>query len=142
MISNAAQYALRAVTYLAAVRTHQYIPVRAIAEELVLPRTFLAKVFKDLVVAGICVAYRGPTGGVRLAKPSSSISVREVLEAIDGPGLLTECILGLPNCGEAKPCPMHESWKGVRDRLAGTLEDQTLESLAKGFSSGELRLKA
>lgn len=141
MISSAAQYALRAAAYLAVGYRTEYVPVRAIAQELDLPRTFLAKIFKALVEADICTAYRGPTGGVRLSRPAGSISVREVLEAIDGPGLFTECILGLPGCGEQKPCPMHAGWAEIRGRLAERMTDQKLSALAEGYQSGAVRLK-
>ena len=142
MISSAAKYALRAVAHLAAENHATYVPARSIAEELDLPATFLAKVFKQLVDAGILDAYRGPTGGVRISKPADQVSVRALIEAIDGPGVFTECILGLPGCGEAKPCPMHEGWAHVRAALGEEFERQTIASLAAGYKEGKLRLRA
>ena len=140
MFSNAAQYALRAGAYLGSVDSESYVPARKVAEALQIPPTFLAKVLKQLVDAGLLLAYRGPTGGVRLSRGSDKITVREVLEAIDGDGLFTQCILGLPGCGDRTPCPMHDAWAIQRRALAEQFDRQTLAELADAYAHGELRL--
>ncbi len=141
MISNAAQYAVRATAYLGARDNDSYVAARTVAADLGLPATFLAKVLKQLVDAGIVAAFRGPTGGVRLALPGKDITVRSIIEAIDGCGLFTDCVLGLPGCGEREPCPMHEKWAVARAVLVEQFDTQTVESLADGYRSGNLRLK-
>jgi Rrf2 family transcriptional regulator, iron-sulfur cluster assembly transcription factor len=141
LISNAAQYAVRAAAYLGARESDSFVPARRIAEDLGLPATFLAKVLKQLVDADIVSAFRGPTGGVRLAHPAKQITVRALIEAIDGPALFTECVLGLPGCGERRPCPMHEKWGAAREVMVEQFESQTVASLAEGYSQGSLRLK-
>jgi Rrf2 family protein len=140
VFSNAAQYALRAVAHLGASETDAYVPARKIAEDLQIPPTFLAKVLKQLVDEGILVAYRGPTGGIKLSRPASEITVRQLVEAIDGPDIFTQCILGLPGCGNRKPCPMHDGWASIRNSLAVEFEAQTVERLSEAYRTGSLRL--
>jgi Rrf2 family iron-sulfur cluster assembly transcriptional regulator len=140
VFSNAAQYALRAVSHLGARDHSGFVPVRVIAEELEIPPTFLAKVLKQLVDTGFLKAYRGPTGGVMLARPTTQITVRQIVEAIDGPELFTECILGLPGCGDRLPCPMHEGWSVIRTQLAADFDRQTIETISEACRNGSLRL--
>ena len=140
MFSNAAQYALRAVAHLGVADSEGFVPVRVVAKELEIPPTFLAKVLKQLVDAGFLVAFRGPTGGVKLAKPTGEITVRQIVEAVDGPELFTQCILGLPGCGDRAPCPMHEGWSVVRSQLAAEFERQTIETISESCRNGSLRL--
>ncbi|MBO6780021.1 MAG: Rrf2 family transcriptional regulator [Rhodothermales bacterium] len=140
MFSSAAQYAVRATAYLGSLEQDGFVPARSIAGELNIPPTFLSKVLRQLVDAGILSAYRGPTGGVRLARPASQVSVRQIVEAIDGDALFTECILGLPGCGNRKPCPMHEAWAVHRSALAEEFERQTVDTLSTAYTLGDLRL--
>lgn len=140
MFSNAAQYALRAVAHLGVSDNDGYVPVRVVAKELEIPPTFLAKVLKQLVDAGFLEAFRGPTGGVKLARPTNEITVRQIVESVDGPELFTECILGLPGCGDRAPCPMHEGWAVVRNQLAAEFDRQTIETISESCRNGSLRL--
>ncbi len=140
MFSNAAQYALRAVAHLGVGDHDGFVPVRVVAKELEIPPTFLAKVLKQLVDTGFLLAFRGPTGGVKLARPTQEITVRQIVEAVDGPELFTECILGLPGCGDRAPCPMHDGWSVVRTQLAAEFDRQTIETISESCRNGSLRL--
>ena len=128
MISKRCTYALQMVTYLAE-REGAYVPVRAISDELAIPRSFLAKVAGTLARAGILVALRGPTGGVALARDSYEINVHDIITVVDGGDLFTECVLGLPGCGEAEPCPLHATWGGVRSGLGATFSQISIRDL-------------
>ncbi len=140
MLSSSCSYGLRAVVFLAAHSSEAFVPVRRIADALAISPTFLSKVFHGLAAAGLVDTYRGPNGGVRLARPAGSISVRDVVTALDGPGLFTECVLGLPGCGEQKPCPMHAKWAEIRARIEWSMQDESIESLAEGYRTGDRRL--
>jgi len=140
MISNAAQYAIRALVFLAFQKNGEFTTAREIARRLEISGTFLAKIMKRLVDAGFVDSYRGPTGGLRLSVGAENISVRDVVVAIDGTGLFTECVLGLPGCGERMPCPMHERWAETRKCIERDLSGETIGELAVGVEAGERRV--
>lgn len=99
---------------------------KEIARRLNISSPFLVKVLTRLVRAGIVDARRGPGGGVALARPPASISMIELVEALQGDAGLTRCALGRASCGEDAPCPMHKQWSAQRDDLHELLAHTTL----------------
>lgn len=71
--------------------------------------------------AGLLESQRGPSDGVRLAQAPEAISLMDIVQAINGEALFTECILGLPGCGEQQPGPIHDTRAAERARIATTL---------------------
>lgn len=128
MISKGCTYAIQMAMYLAE-RDGAYVPVRTISDDLHIPRSFLAKVAGTLSRAGVLDAHRGPAGGVALARRPEEINVSEIIEAIDGGQLFTECVLGLPGCGVEKPCPLHHAWGGIRDGIGTTFLRHSVSDL-------------
>ncbi|NNE71525.1 MAG: Rrf2 family transcriptional regulator [Rhodothermales bacterium] len=141
MFSSAARYALRATAHLGSLPADGYVPARQLAEALDIPPTFLAKVLKQLVDAGLLVAFRGPTGGVKLSRPADEITLRQIIESVDGSAVFTECVLGLPGCGDLEPCPLHEGWAPIRGALAAEFDRQTIASVSEAYLEGALRLR-
>lgn len=142
LLSNACEYGIRAVLYLSSLTNEGYVPIRKISEELDISFPFLTKIFQKLTPAGLLTSYRGPNGGVLLTRPAGQITLREIVIAIDGPGLFEECVLGLPGCGEEKPCPMHAKWAVERDRIERMFATTTLADMAGTIKSLDVRLKA
>ena len=142
MISQAARYAVRSLAYLDSLQDAEYVSVRIISRELDISGAFLGKILKPLSAAKLIDTYRGPKGGIRLARASSSITVRDVIEAVDGKGLFKDCILGLPGCGDETPCPMHKEWAAQREQLTRTLDASTIDALATGYRDSGFRLSA
>ena len=128
------------MVYLATERADTYTPVRAIAEALKIPAPFLSKVFQQLTQAGLVAAYRGPSGGVRCARAPETITLRDIVLAIDGNGLFTECVLGLPGCGTERPCPVHEAWAAQRREVEQMFDGHTLAAAAAAVQSDARRL--
>lgn len=132
LYSNAAGYAIRALTQLALSQSEsgQPSPVKELAEREKIPQHFLGKVFQTLTRAGILASTRGPHGGFALARPASQITLYEIVQAIDGTAALESCVIGLAGCSEQHPCPHHYRWKPVRDQIRNYLQGTTLEDLA------------
>ena len=131
MLSSACQYGLRAMIFLAQQGGDSYVPVREASASLEVSHTFLAKILQQLVATDLLVSHRGPSGGVRLARPASRVLVNDIVLAIDGRKVFDSCVLGLPGCGERTPCPLHDAWGDVRARFCKMLEETTLEDLAE-----------
>ena len=141
LLSKACEYGIRSVLYLTNAPSDGYVPVRAISETLAIPHYFLAKIIQTLTQADILTSHRGPSGGVALARPASVITLEEVVVAIDGDTLFTECVLGLPGCGHEKPCPLHDQWTPARDRVHRLFQNVSLAAMADRMEDGDYRLK-
>lgn len=123
-ITRQADYAVRAVYHLAKLGPESRAATNQIADEQHIPPSFLAKIISQLSVAGLLHTSRGARGGVSLARSPHEISLLEVVEAIDGPILLNECVADAANCSLSFECPMQPVWadaqKDLIDRLKHT----------------------
>ena len=142
LLSSACVYGLRASVYLASSSEESYISITKIGEDLDISRHFLTKVLQQLTEAGILESHKGPKGGVRLVSPPEGIHMIDIVYAIDGMKLLTECALGLPGCGIEKPCPIHDKWASTRDEIRLMLAETSLEDLVRKGKEGNLRITA
>lgn len=142
LLSKSCVYGLRASLYLASNQNGEFISIRKMSDELDISFHFLTKILQQLTAAELLESHKGPKGGVRLTAPGDKISLIEIVIAIDGRELFTECALGLPGCGIEKPCPLHDKWADTRDNIREMLEDTTLKELAKKGKSGNLRITA
>jgi Rrf2 family protein len=126
-ITRQADYAVRAVLYLAQLGPEQRAATSQIAQEKQIPPSFLAKIVSQLSVAGLLQTSRGARGGVSLARAPQDISVLEVVEAIDGPILLNECVASSSVCVFGDTCPMRPLWCDAQAELVGRLKSTTLD---------------
>jgi Rrf2 family protein len=140
LISKACNYGIRASLFVASKPDLQYVPIRQISVELNISFHFLTKILQILTQKNIMNSYRGPNGGVSLAKSSQEISILDIIEAIDGLKAFKECLLGLPECNNSKPCPLHEKWAVVREELKNTFSNSNLSDLAGQIRSLKLRI--
>lgn len=141
LLSQASIYGIRAALYVASVeREEPYVPVRQIAEHLQISYHFLAKVLQTLTQHNILISYRGPNGGVALARPADQIRLIDMVAAIDGIDFFEGCVLGLPGCGEQEPCPLHAQWGLMRDSIKYMFENATLATLGERIREGGIRI--
>lgn len=130
-ITRQADYALRAMLYLA--REYGDKDSRAatsqIAEKQEIPSSFLAKIISQLSIAGLIQTSRGAKGGVRLARKPEEISLLDVVEAIDGPINLNECVDDPSVCSFGDNCPIHEIWCDAKAQLVRKLRESTFDKL-------------
>jgi Rrf2 family protein len=136
MLSKSCEYGLRATLYLASRNDDGYVPISTISDELDISFAFLTKILQKLNDAGLLTSQRGPRGGVALTRDANGVTLYDVVAAIDGEGLFQECVLGLPDCGNAEPCPLHEQWVEKRNQMETMFRQATLAELP------DVRLKA
>jgi Rrf2 family protein len=129
-ITRQADYAVRAVLYLAGLTNGRRAPTSEIAREQHIPPSFLAKIVSQLSVAGVVQTSRGARGGVSLARPSRDISLLEVIEAIDGPIMLNECVNDPSACIFGNECPVQEIWCDAQTKLVSKLSATSFETLS------------
>ena len=123
-ITRQADYAVRAVLYLSRLGPDQRVATSQIAEVQQIPPSFLAKIVSQLSVAGLLQTSRGARGGVSLARTPDQISLLEVVEAIDGPILLNECV-GNGACTFGDDCAMKPVWCDAQAELVSRLRQTT-----------------
>ncbi|WP_205720134.1 RrF2 family transcriptional regulator [Fodinibius halophilus] len=140
LLSKACVYGLRSSLFLASCKGDGYTSIREMSDQLDISFHFLTKILQELTGAGLMESHKGPKGGVRLTKAGSEVSLYEIVAAIDGTELFTECALGLPGCGVKKPCPLHDKWAGTRDGIRQMLEDTNLLELAEKGKKQNLRI--
>ncbi len=126
-ITRQADYAVRAMVYLAKLGPEQRAATSQIAQDKKIPPSFLAKIVSQLSVAGLLQTSRGAHGGVSLAKSPAAITLLDVVEAIDGPILLNDCVDGTNSCSFGDACPMRPVWCEAQEQLIAKLKSTTFD---------------
>src|SRR3954463_2358249 len=135
IFTNATEYAIRGLAELAGRSTGGNMLLDQLVTGTNLPRDFMAKIFQKLVRGGILVSAKGRGGGFALARPGHDISLMQVVESMEGPQILDRCVVGLEKCNDAMPCPQHDLYKPIRQRLKDYLNTTTLADLAATLKS-------
>ncbi len=105
MLSQTVEYALRAMIHLASQPGDAACSSESIADRTQVPKGYLSKILRDLVVANLVTSQRGPNGGFALARPASEISMFHVIDAVDPIARIRKCPLNNP--AHIQLCPMH-----------------------------------
>jgi Rrf2 family iron-sulfur cluster assembly transcriptional regulator len=141
MLSKRCEYGLRAALFLVTQRSQRpYVSIREISDTLDVSFHFLTKILQALTEGGLLTSYRGPSGGVALAKDAHGITVLNLIECLEGPELFKSCVLGLEGCGARKPCPLHAEWSEQRKSLRDLFSRTSLAELGKKTAHAGLRL--
>jgi Rrf2 family protein len=130
-ITKQADYAVRAMAYLAKLETNQRAATSDIAKAQKIPPSFLAKIISQLSISGLIYTSRGAHGGVMLSRPANKISMLDVVEAIDGPISLNDCTLAPETCDHTVDCPMHEIWSSLQKELVAKLSASTFDKFVR-----------
>jgi len=102
-----------------------------LAEKTGLSISTSSKILKQLAKNGIIVAQRGAQGGYHLSRPAATISIANIIEAMDGPIALTDCAEGgEQNCRVEKLCPMSGNWDRINRAVKNALEEVSLADMA------------
>jgi len=130
-LTRKGEYAIRGIIYLAQQPPGKMSLISEIAEAVDAPQTFLAKIFQNFAKQGIVNSYRGTGGGFTLGRLPSDITLREVVEAVEGPIIPNRCLTGKGSCDKDSECLVHPVWRKVQSQIVQILEGVTFEELAK-----------
>ncbi len=134
-LTRKGEYAIRGIVYLAKQSPGKVILVSEVAEATGVPQTFLAKIFQSFAKLGLVNSFRGTGGGFLLGRPAAKITLRQVVEAVEGPIIPNRCLSDEGNCGRTSECTVHPVWRRIQEEIAAILDGVTLEDLAKGKKS-------
>ncbi len=128
MFSKTCEYAIRAVIYIAQqTKEGSRIGIKDIAKGIDSPEYFIAKILQDLSRKGLVQSAKGPTGGFYLSKENLNQSISVIVKETDGERIFTGCALGLKECSETHPCPVHNEFKHIRRALKNMLENSIIK---------------
>ena len=131
-LSRNAHYAIRTVIDLA-------LRDRGVSAEIArrqgIPQPYMAKIVHGLSKAGILRTYRGTRGGVELAKAAGAVTLREVVEATEGPIALNLCVVW-GDCRCLQPCPLRATLARLQTVMEREMESVTIEQLAQRLPAG------
>jgi Rrf2 family iron-sulfur cluster assembly transcriptional regulator len=136
LLSQTAEYALRAMAWLATAAGRD--PVRAVdlSRATGIPAHYLSKVLRRLVLAELLESQKGQGGGFSLARAPAEIALSEVLAAVDAFPAQGRCAFGWGKCDASDPCPLHDSWSHLNDRIRDWAAGTTLEAIASSAPRG------
>jgi Rrf2 family protein len=141
-LTRGGEYGIRGVLYLAQQDNGKVNMLSAIAKAQDVPPRFLAKIFQALAKAGIVKSHRGAKGGFSLARSADEITMRDVIEAIEGPIYLNVCLMGPGECNRDKICPMHKVWEEAQEKMMGVLSRANFAELAKAERQAHLSISS
>ncbi|HEY6874453.1 MAG TPA: Rrf2 family transcriptional regulator [Geobacteraceae bacterium] len=130
-LTRKGEYAIRGIIYLAQQQPGKMVLISEIAEAAEAPQTFLAKIFQSFAKMGLVNSYRGTGGGFTLGRPAARITLREVVEAVEGPIMPNRCLLDGGACDRGEGCTVHPVWRKVQSQVVQILDSVTIEELAR-----------
>ena len=138
MFSRTCQYALQAILFLS-IRSvgNKPVSLKEIVASQEVPLHFLSKILQELVKRGILNSSKGPTGGFSFKIPPKKLKLLKIVEVIDGTGIFDKCGIGLKNCSDATPCPIHNEYKQIKENIKSLLSAKSVYDLAKEVKEGK-----
>lgn len=142
MFSKTCEYALRALIYITQkTKEGGRISIKDIANGIDSPEYFIAKILQDLSRKGFVQSAKGPTGGFYLDEASLNRSLAEIVKEMDGDKMFVGCALGLKECSESHPCPVHNEFKHIRNNLEKMLNDMKIGDFVEQLQAQKIFLK-
>ncbi len=132
-LTRAADYGLRTVLYLARQPKGKLSRLKDIAAEQGVPPAFLPKVIQVLARAGLVRSSRGMHGGAALARDPGAVSIKDVVEAIEGPVAINLCLVGTGACPRQAGCIIYPVWREAQRQMLAVLEATRFSDLVRGL---------
>jgi Rrf2 family protein len=137
IFSRSSEYAIRALVYLAVNSSpKQYFGAKKIAEDLGFPEHYLGKVLQQLAKKNIISSVKGPNGGFCVDSDAMEITLLKIIESIAGLAFFNTCGLGLHECNDEKPCPIHKDYQIFRGDFYKMLSEKTIKDMKEDIDNG------
>jgi len=134
-VTRAADYAVRVMLQLATLPDGSRTSRADLARAADAPPTFVAKILQQLVDARLVTSHAGRGGGFEMARPSSEVSLLDIVSAIDGPICLNHCMPPTSDCQRSSWCSAHPVWAEAQAALTRALGGASLDRLAREQSA-------
>jgi len=132
MFKKETEYALRALVCVQVEnKKGRLAGIAGIAREIEAPQFFTAKILQRLAKHGFVMSRKGRGGGFFFDPGKPAVPIRDVIIAVEGDEIFTGCGFGLKFCDENNPCPLHNRYAPIRNRINRLTSRETIQSLAK-----------
>jgi FeS assembly SUF system regulator len=133
-MTKQADYAIVLLTRMATDPESQF-NASEIADQTGLPQPIVGKILKLLARRGLLLSHRGAKGGYRLAHTAVEITVAQIIEAVEGPIAITECVDETPGeCSQEPVCPVRSNWQQINFAVRNALEQITLQEMTRSVA--------
>lgn len=138
MFSRTCQYALQAVLFIALHHNNQHaVGLKEISQVQNIPIHFLGKILQILVKQKILASQKGPKGGFSLNISPHNLTLLEIVEVTDGLEIFDRCGIGMKECSDRQPCPIHHEYKPVRNKIKELFSSKTIAQLCEDVEEGK-----
>ncbi len=138
MFSRSCEYALQSILYITLHgEKNKAVGLKEISESQQVPLHFLSKILQQLVKQKVLISTKGPHGGFSLNIPPEELRLITIVEIIDGLDIFDRCGIGLKQCSDKTPCPIHFDYKIVKEKIHKLLSEKTLSQLCHDVNQGK-----
>ncbi|MCU7494346.1 MAG: Rrf2 family transcriptional regulator [Ignavibacteria bacterium] len=128
------EYAIRAILFLARQPKENLIMSSEIAKSEEIPAHYLAKILQRMAKYGYVDSFKGRGGGFQITDLALKSSILEIVERVEGPVINLKCVTGLKECSDENPCPLHEEWALVRERIYQLVSSKSVQEVAEKYA--------
>jgi len=128
-LSTRVRYGVRLLVELGLHTGDGPVLLRDISKNQEISEKYLGQIMIPLKAAGLVRTYRGAHGGYRLGRQASDITLREIVEVLDGDMCLLECVRDSGSCSRIVRCVTRSVWQELGKRISSFLESMTLQDL-------------
>jgi len=128
------EYAIRAILFLARQQKESLIMSSEIAKSEEIPAHYLAKILQRMAKYGYVDSFKGRGGGFKITELAQRSSILEIVERVEGPVINLKCVTGLKECSDEHPCPLHEEWAELRNRIYTLISSKSVQEVADKYS--------
>ncbi len=137
-LTKASDYALILLSHLAKQEPGINTSVKRVASACGVPERFLAIIVHRLSTQGLLISVKGMNGGIRLGRNSKEITLRDVIEAMEGPIGFVECQRQIGACSLEDHCRTKPFWDAVHEHILSSMSATTIEDLVRFMPEGEI----
>lgn len=138
-LSMTGEYAVRTMIHLAAFPPGELVQICDISKEWGIPEGFLRKIVAQLSKDGLIRSQRGAGGGIQLSRPAETLTLLDVIEAVEGRVFLNKCLIAQGTCHLDLTCAVHTVWCDAQQALRTILTKKSLAELSVGFKNDSSR---
>ena len=141
MFSKTCEYGIKAMIFVAQKsKEGSRVGIKEIAKGTAAPEHFIAKIMQELGRKKLVHSIKGPHGGFYMDQFDLKTSLADIVKALDGNSIYSDCVLGLKTCNEKKPCPVHDQYRDIKKNLIKMIEDNTIGDFNTKLDSGKFFL--
>ncbi|WOC50661.1 Rrf2 family transcriptional regulator [Bergeyella porcorum] len=142
MFSKTCKYAIKALIFIAQkTNNERKVGIKDVAEGIDSPEHFIAKILQTLSKKGFVNSSKGPNGGFYMDENTLEVTLADVVKEIDGDKILYGCGIGLKQCSETHPCPIHNDFKVIREQIVEMLEKSKIRMFIENLDQNITFLK-